>query len=55
VLLRVHGLTFELLNGLVQAGLAEAATATVRRGSRTVEVTRMRISDAGREALAGEG
>jgi hypothetical protein len=54
-LLRVHGFTFELLNGLVHDGLDEAATGTVMRGSRTVEVTRVRVTAAGRDALAGEG
>jgi hypothetical protein len=52
-LLRAHGFTFELLNGLVHDGLAELATGTVMRGSRTIEVTRMRITNAGRQAIGG--
>ncbi len=52
-LLRVHGFTFELLDGLVHDGLAEVATGTVMRGSRTIEVTRVRITDAGRRAIGG--
>ncbi len=53
-LLRVHGFTFELLSDLVRLHLAEVATGTVTRGGRTIQVARVRITQAGRDALAAE-
>jgi hypothetical protein len=47
-----HRLSGELLSGLVVAGLATMAGETVRIGGRTIEVVRVRITQAGREALA---
>ena len=38
---------------LVRAGLATAAAERVVMGHRTVEVARVRITDAGRQSLAG--
>ncbi len=52
-LLRVHGFTFELLTSLVHLRLAEVATGTARAGGRTVEVTRIKITNAGRRAIGG--
>jgi hypothetical protein len=46
-----HGSTVELLVDLVHAGLATAHTDRVRAGSRVIEVTRVRIAEAGRQAL----
>jgi len=54
-LLRVHGFTSDLLTGLVRDGLAEVVTGTVRAGGRTIEVVRVRITAAGRDALAADG
>ena len=54
-LLHVHGFTIALLTDLVRLHLAEVATGTVTRGGRTIQVARVRITDAGRDALAGEG
>jgi hypothetical protein len=46
-------LTTDLLVHLVQEGLATATPETVHAGKRPVEVVRVRITDAGRLALAG--
>jgi hypothetical protein len=50
-LLAAHGFDVNLLIGLVRDGLATATPETVRAGGRTVEVTRVRITGAGRDAL----
>jgi hypothetical protein len=42
----------ELLAGLVRTGLVQVEVADVRAGGRAIEVVRMRITDAGRRALA---
>jgi hypothetical protein len=47
-----HGFTVGLLAGLVRDGLATAASDIVLAGKRKVQVTRVRITDAGRLALA---
>jgi hypothetical protein len=52
-LMRVYGFAPDLLTGLVRDGLAEAAAGTLMRGSRTVHVARVRITNAGRKAIAG--
>jgi hypothetical protein len=52
LLVDVHGFAVELLVGLVRATLASVAPETMRSGGRVVEVTRLRITDAGRRALA---
>ena len=49
------GFTRDLLAGLVLAGLATAATETVRSSGHTIKVERLRITDAGRDARAAEG
>jgi hypothetical protein len=54
-LMRVYGFTSDLLTGLVRDGLAEVVTGTARAGGRTIQVDRVRITEAGRDALAGEG
>jgi hypothetical protein len=48
-----HGFTISMLAGLVLDGLATATTETVTAGSRPIKVVRVRITDAGRQALAG--
>jgi hypothetical protein len=48
-----HGFTIAMLTVLVRDGLATATLETLRTGKRPIEVIRMRITDAGRQALAG--
>jgi hypothetical protein len=43
-----HGFTVAQMVELIAAGLATASTERVVAGSRTIEVARMRITDAGR-------
>jgi hypothetical protein len=54
MLVVVHGLSAEILAGLVLAGLATVVTET-KSASRgvTIKVARIRITDAGRRALEG--
>ena len=47
-----HGFKIELLVELVQAGLATASTEQMLASGRPMEVTRLRITGAGRRALA---
>jgi hypothetical protein len=53
-LLRTYGFTLEMLAGLVRTGLATSQHQTVKAGSKTIEVVRIRITEAGRNALAAE-
>ena len=48
-----HGFTTEMLTVLVRNGLATATPETVHAGKRPIDVVRVRITDAGRLALAG--
>jgi hypothetical protein len=48
-----HGFTTELLVNLVRDGLATATPETVHAGKRPIKVTWLRITDIGRQALAG--
>jgi hypothetical protein len=48
-----HGFTAELLDDLVRDGLATAASGIMYAGKRPITVTRLRITDIGRQALAG--
>jgi hypothetical protein len=48
-----HGFTTEQMVELVRAGLAMATAERIVAGGRTVEVARVRITEAGRRALAG--
>jgi hypothetical protein len=48
-----HGFTTEMLTVLVRDGLATATPETVHPGKRPIEVVRVRITDAGKLALAG--
>jgi hypothetical protein len=52
-ILFAHGFTTEMLTILVRDGLATATPETVHAGKRPIEVVRVRITDAGRLALAG--
>ena len=46
-----HGFTRRTLAGLDRAGLATAQRETIKAGSKTINVGRVRITDAGRKAL----
>jgi hypothetical protein len=46
-----HGFTVAQMVELVRAGLATATAERVVAGSRTIEVARVRITEAGRRAL----
>jgi hypothetical protein len=48
-----HGFTIDLLVDLVREGLATATPETVHAGKRPIDVVRVRITDAGRQTLAG--
>ena len=48
-----HGFAIGVLRDLVRDGLATAAREMVVSGRRRITVTRLRITDAGRRALAG--
>jgi hypothetical protein len=50
-----HGFTSSLLTNLVSTGLATMYRAPLKVGSRTVEVTYIKITAAGRRALKGGG
>jgi hypothetical protein len=50
-LLLAHGFTLDLIARVVIAGLATAKVERMVAGRRTVEVERVRITDAGRVAL----
>jgi hypothetical protein len=50
-ILAAHGFTTTAIVGLVRAGLASATSKRVVAGSRTMEVSTVRITDAGRRAL----
>jgi hypothetical protein len=49
-----HGFTVEMLVELVRAGLATAKAERMVTSSRTFEVARVRITEAGRLALGGK-
>jgi hypothetical protein len=46
-----HGFTVELMVGLIRARLATAKAERVIAGKRAIEVTRVQITKAGRQAL----
>ena len=47
-----HGFTTDFLVDLIRAGMATSRTERVVAGGRSMEVIRVRITDAGRRALA---
>jgi hypothetical protein len=49
--LLAHGFTSTTIPELITAGLATAKSERMRAGQSTVDVTRVRIGDAGRTAL----
>jgi hypothetical protein len=48
-----HGFSIDMMVELVNAGLATATAERVVAGGKTIEVARVRITEAGRRALAG--
>jgi hypothetical protein len=52
-LLRAHGFTAELLVALMRAGHVTAKAEQTFAAGRSIDVTRVKITDAGRRALAG--
>jgi hypothetical protein len=55
LLVLAHGFNSDMIAGLVRATLATAQRETVRAGGESVEVVRIRITDAGRQALETGG
>jgi hypothetical protein len=53
--LMAHGFCVSMIAGLVKRGLATLTRETIRAGSRLVDVRKVRITAAGREALTSEG
>jgi hypothetical protein len=53
--LMARGFCTSMIAGLVKRGLATLAREKIRAGSRSVDVTKVRITTAGREALTAEG
>ena len=49
-----HGFDSDMIAGLVREGLATAKRESMKAGGKTIEVVRIRITAAGREALAAE-
>jgi hypothetical protein len=49
-----NGFDIEWVTDVVRAGLATVATQTVRAGDRTLGISNMKITDAGRRALESE-
>jgi hypothetical protein len=54
-LLTAHGFSAATIMGLIGRGLATMAQEKVKAGGKLVEVARVRITDAGRAALAAAG
>jgi hypothetical protein len=52
-ILLAHGFTIEMLVVLVSDGLATATSEIVHAGRRPIEIVRVGITDAGRQALDG--
>jgi hypothetical protein len=55
VLLSAHGFDASMIAGLVSQGLATLTAENVRADGKLVAVVQVRITEAGRDALAGEG
>jgi len=52
-ILLAHGFKIDMLVEMINAGLASASVERVVAGGRTMQVTRVRITEAGRRVLAG--
>ena len=53
LLVHSHGFRRPTIVGLVSAGLAATEREVVKAGAKTIEVVRVRITNAGREAIKG--
>jgi hypothetical protein len=51
LLVRAHGFDNDMIAGVVRAGLATAERETMKAGAKPIEVLRLRITAAGREAI----
>jgi hypothetical protein len=54
LLVLVHGFDGDMIAGLVHSGLATARRENMKAGGRAIEVVRIRITGAGRDALAAK-
>jgi hypothetical protein len=54
-LLSAHSFDASLIAELVNRGLATLTVETARAGDKVIAVAKVQITEAGREALAGEG
>jgi hypothetical protein len=54
LLVLARGFDSDMIAGLVNSGLAIARRENMKAGSRAIEVVRIRITGAGRDALAAE-
>jgi len=54
LLVLLLGFDSDMIAGLINSGLAMARRENMKAGSRAIEVVRIRITGAGREALAAE-
>jgi hypothetical protein len=48
-----HGVDTDMIAGLVRAGLAAEERDVMKAGGKTIEVVRIRITEAGRKAIEG--
>src|SRR5215468_9516008 len=55
LLVLAHGFDSDMIAGLVHQGLVAAKRESMKADRKTIGVVRFRITDAGRNALAGEG
>jgi hypothetical protein len=53
LIVRAHGCNSDMINDLVRAGLAAAGGETMTAGAKPAEVVRIRITEAGQDALKG--
>jgi hypothetical protein len=51
--LAAHGFTLEVIGGLTRAGFATSTTQRGHAGGHAADLTRIRLTDMGRRALAG--
>ena len=51
-LLMANGFSMDLLAGLIRAGLATVSPERVQRGGEEIVIARLRITEAGRQALS---
>jgi hypothetical protein len=54
LLVLAHGFDSDMIAGLVRRGLATAQRESMKAGGKTIEIVRIRITGAGRDALAAE-